>query len=103
MYSRTTLLLASAALLTAIGCAHVQVVQTAATLPGSPTPTPEAVVTPSDKTVTLAFVGDIMMGEAAADKLKTQGPDSFFLDTAPFLKQADIALGNLEGPLGTKG
>jgi len=51
----------------------------------------------------LAFTGDIMMGGRAADKLKTEGPDSFFTYTTPLLSRADIAMGNLEGPLGLTG
>jgi poly-gamma-glutamate capsule biosynthesis protein CapA/YwtB (metallophosphatase superfamily) len=44
-----------------------------------------------------------MMGGSAAHKLKTEGPDSFFTHTTTLLKQADIAMGNLEGPLGVEG
>jgi len=57
----------------------------------------------SSEPITLAFTGDIMMGGSAAHKLKTEGPDSFFTHTEALLKQADIAMGNLEGPLGTGG
>ena len=44
-----------------------------------------------------------MMGGTAAHKLKTAGPDSFFVYTTPLLNQADLAVGNLEGPLGFEG
>ncbi|HEV2355931.1 MAG TPA: CapA family protein [Puia sp.] len=91
----------------AFGCAPVQkLVQR----PGEavPVPSPTAVLTPtteavSNEPITLAFTGDIMMGGSAAHKLKTEGPDSFFTHTAPLLKEADIAMGNLEGPLGVGG
>lgn len=90
-----------------VGCASRQVVKpqetttaaapiTAATAIPEVTPTP----TPSNPNITMAFVGDIMMGGRAANKLKTEGPDSFFIHTAPLLKKADIVVGNLEGPLG---
>ncbi len=86
----------------AVGCAGVKKVTQ--TTGEAPPPTPTAVIAPSsDKTITLAFTGDIMMADSAAYKLKTEGPDSFFTYTAPLLKQADIAMGNLEGPLGLKG
>ena len=103
MFSKQrSLLLLTAALFTA-GCGTVQkTVQKNGEPAGTPTPAP-VVVPASDKTITLAFVGDIMMGGRAADKLKTEGPDSFFTYTAPLLKQADISMGNLEGPLGLGG
>lgn len=66
-----------------------------------PTPTPGP--SKAQGLVTLAFTGDIMMGGSSAHKLKTEGPDSFFTKTAPFLKQADLVMGNLEGPLGLTG
>ncbi len=97
------------ALLLAMGCApnRKMLVQQTQNLPAqavSPTPTqiPEKVQS-SSQPLTLAFTGDIMMGDSAAHKLKTEGPDSFFTFTAPLLKQADLAMGNLEGPLGTGG
>jgi poly-gamma-glutamate capsule biosynthesis protein CapA/YwtB (metallophosphatase superfamily) len=57
----------------------------------------------SGHSLNLAFVGDIMMGGSAAHKLKTDGPDSFFVHVAPLLKQADLVTGNLECPLGIGG
>src|SRR5579871_6661408 len=93
----------------ALGCAPVQkLVQKPGEAPSAapstpmpaPTPSPMAV---SNEPLTLAFTGDIMMGGSAAYKLKTEGPDSFFTHTEVLLKQADIAMGNLEGPLGTGG
>src|SRR5581483_7795482 len=57
----------------------------------------------SNQPITLAFTGDIMMGGSADHKLKTEGPDSFFTFTRSLIKYADLAMGNLEGPLGTGG
>jgi hypothetical protein len=71
--------------------------------PETATPTPTRGPSKAQGLVTLAFTGDIMMGGSAAHKLKTEGPDSFFAKTSPFLKQADVVMGNLEGPLGLKG
>ncbi len=102
MLSKTRFVFLLTAVLLAVGCAGVRkVTQTTGEAP-APTPTPIAAST-SDKTITLAFTGDIMMADSAAYKLKTEGPDSFFTYTAPFLKQADITMGNLEGPLGLSG
>ena len=110
------LILLAAGLMT-VGCAQVQKAaperfSAPPTITASPfltatstsTPTPTPVVSSSlGQTLTLAFTGDIMMGGSASYKLKTEGPDAFFIHTAPYLKQADIVMGNLEGPLGTSG
>lgn len=95
-------------LLLGLGCAPLhKAVQTTpeaaleAASPAPPAETPSPAL--SSQPLTLAFTGDIMMGGSAAHKLKTEGPDSFFVHTAPLLRQADIAMGNLEGPLGTGG
>jgi len=96
-------------LLTTLGCAPAQKAPlgTLSTAdPGEPAQEVTPVPTPSgteDRPLTLAFVGDIMMAGSAANKLKTQGADSFFTRTADLLTEADIAVGNLEGPLGLTG
>jgi poly-gamma-glutamate capsule biosynthesis protein CapA/YwtB (metallophosphatase superfamily) len=100
MFPKTKLTLLLTTLFLTIGCAGVQKTVQQEPVPAS-TPIPVA-VTPSDKTITMAFVGDIMMGGSAAYKLKTEGPDSFFTNSVTLIKQADIAMGNLEGPLGPK-
>ena len=106
MSLKRILLFFTATLFLATGCAPLKkVVQETSVLPtptSSPTPAPLAMQT-SSQAITLAFTGDIMMGGSAALKLKSQGPDSFFTYTAPLIQQADIAMGNLEGPLGTIG
>jgi poly-gamma-glutamate capsule biosynthesis protein CapA/YwtB (metallophosphatase superfamily) len=110
MFQKRILFPIAAALLLAVGCAPTRkIVQETPNLPAptpSPSPSPTEVpqrVETSNQPLTLAFTGDIMMGDSAAYKLKTEGPDSFFTYTAPLLKQADLAMGNLEGPLGTGG
>lgn len=117
MFSKRFLLLLAAALWTT-GCAGVKrsvqptpegttpalgQAEPAPTPSGEPTPSVPAVIKSSGKTLTMAFVGDIMMGGSSSYKLKTEGPDTFFAKTSPFLKQADIVTGNLEGPLGLTG
>ncbi len=104
---RHSLTLGFALMLVLGGCAPVQkLVQKPGEVPPAPAPTVSPTPAPmavSNTPITLAFTGDIMMGGSAAYKLKTEGPDSFFTRTSPLLKQADIAMGNLEGPLGTAG
>lgn len=51
-------------------------------------------------TLTFAMVGDIMMGTTyPTTMLPPKGGAALFRDAAPILKQADIAMGNLEGTL----
>lgn len=80
--------------------------------PATPTPSPTATASPTatvpakkraDRPVTLAFVGDIMMGGSALPKLRKSGPDSYFTHVKDLLAQADACVGNLEGPLGDEG
>jgi len=54
-------------------------------------------------TVSIMAVGDIMMGASLEPAIKQNGPDHPFARTAPILSRADIAIGNLEAPFGTKG
>ncbi|QXE92997.1 CapA family protein [Geomonas subterranea] len=52
------------------------------------------------RTVTVAAVGDIMMGsDFPTPKLPPRDGRDLFAAVAPYLRRADIALGNLEGPL----
>jgi hypothetical protein len=65
----------------------------------TPTPTP----TPTDEaeTVTIAAVGDIMLGSTSIDETFLPPNDGAELlkPVTPILSGADIAFGNLEGPL----
>ncbi len=56
---------------------------------------PEAVATE----VRLVAVGDIMLGGSAAPEMEKYGYDYPFVHTKPFLEDAHIMFGNLEGPL----
>jgi hypothetical protein len=75
--------------------------------PSQPPPRPHPRLPPprhhASRPVTLAFVGDILMGGSALPKLKRDGPDSFFVHVKDLLAQADVCVGNLEGPLGSGG
>jgi poly-gamma-glutamate capsule biosynthesis protein CapA/YwtB (metallophosphatase superfamily) len=58
----------------------------------------------TDQTITLAFVGDIMLSRAVGDKMAEKENWKWpFLETAEKLKNVDIAFGNLEGGISDKG
>lgn len=55
---------------------------------------------PPPKRITIAAVGDIMMGtDYPAPRLPSQNGALLFKDAAPILRAVDIAFGNLEGPI----
>ena len=55
---------------------------------------------PPPRTLTIAAVGDIMMGtDFPSPRLPQQDGALLFKDAAPILRAADIAFGNLEGPI----
>lgn len=55
---------------------------------------------PPPRTVTIAAVGDIMMGtDFPAPRLPPQDGALLFAEAGPILRAADIAFGNLEGPI----
>jgi len=58
------------------------------------------------KQLTLVFVGDIMLDRGVEQQIKKNGNNDFrfpFLKIADELQKADIAFGNLEGPISDKG
>jgi poly-gamma-glutamate capsule biosynthesis protein CapA/YwtB (metallophosphatase superfamily) len=63
-------------------------------------------VTPSQaesKRLVIAAVGDIMLDGSAREIMREQGYDYAFDKMRPWLQKADIAFGNLEGPLTDRG
>jgi len=58
---------------------------------------------PPGKTLTIAAVGDIMLDGTAREFMQKNGYDYAFEKMRPWLTRADIAFGNLEGPLTTRG
>ena len=63
-------------------------------------------VTPSQaesKHLVIAAVGDIMLDGSAREIMQEQGYDYAFDKMRPWLQKADIAFGNLEGPLTDRG
>ncbi len=57
------------------------------------------------KEISLLFVGDIMLDRSVKESVlkNADGNFSFLFQDADFVKNADIAFGNLEGPLSDKG
>jgi len=54
--------------------------------------------------ITLLFVGDIMLSRLIGDIMAKKNDWRYpFLETADFLKGADITFGNLEGPISSRG
>jgi poly-gamma-glutamate capsule biosynthesis protein CapA/YwtB (metallophosphatase superfamily) len=54
-------------------------------------------------TVSILAVGDVMVGGSMAPWVNDSGPDYPFANTNSLIRQADIAICNLEAPYGTKG
>lgn len=79
---------------------------------GRSVPTPEPALAPvpapapepePEPVVRLAFVGDILPGGSLAGLLAQRGADYPWQHVAPLLQQADLAIGNLETAVSTRG
>ena len=58
----------------------------------------------NNESTTLLFVGDIMLSRLIGDIMAKKNDWRYpFLETADFLKSADITFGNLEGPISLRG
>lgn len=57
----------------------------------------------SSDTLTIAAVGDIMLGHRAEPVLKQHGPGYPFVHVRPVLDRADLIVGNLESPISERG
>jgi len=53
--------------------------------------------------ITIAAVGDIMLGHRAEPYLLKEGPAYPFVNVLPVLRQAHVVIGNLESPVSTRG
>jgi poly-gamma-glutamate capsule biosynthesis protein CapA/YwtB (metallophosphatase superfamily) len=53
--------------------------------------------------LTIAAVGDLMLGGRTESFLKEFGPAYPFAEVMPFLGRADVVVGNLESPISTRG
>ena len=58
---------------------------------------------PAPDEITIAAVGDLMLGGRVEPLLKEFGPDYPFADVMPFLSRADVVVGNLESSISTRG
>ena len=58
--------------------------------------------TPPDE-ITIAAVGDIMLGHRAEPYLTREGPAYPFVSVLPVLQQAHLVIGNLESPISSRG
>ncbi len=58
---------------------------------------------PPQEEITIAAVGDLMLGGRTEPFLKEFGPEYPFTGVMPFLGKADVAVGNLESPISTRG
>jgi poly-gamma-glutamate capsule biosynthesis protein CapA/YwtB (metallophosphatase superfamily) len=68
-----------------------------------PTPSPFPSGGDEPGSVTLAIVGDIMLGRSLADRIVRGDGASIFASVEPILQSADVAVGNLECALGEGG
>ncbi|OGZ31020.1 MAG: AmmeMemoRadiSam system protein B [Candidatus Niyogibacteria bacterium RIFCSPLOWO2_02_FULL_45_13] len=58
----------------------------------------------NNEPITLLFVGDIMLSRLIGDIMAKKNDWRYpFLETADFLKGADVTFGNLEGPISSRG
>jgi len=59
-------------------------------------------LSPQDE-LSIAAVGDLMLGGRAEPFLRDFGPGYPFTEVMPYLERADIVIGNLESPVSTRG
>ena len=91
--------------LCALGLACVQIAtlacQTSQGSEGEPTRKTETIRPKDPNAITIAAVGDIMLGSPFPDDTRMPPKDGADLlkDVAPILSSADIAFGNMEGPI----
>lgn len=53
--------------------------------------------------ITIAAVGDIMLGHRAAPWIQREGPGYPFVHVLPVLQEAQVVIGNLEAPISMRG
>ncbi len=108
----TAALLAALLLLTGCVLAEAQPdgedTETAVQYPAQPSFDSEPVLPkppppPPDPELTLAFVGDILLGAGLEGTIAARGVDYPWVHVAPTLKRADLALANLETAVSTRG
>ena len=70
---------------------------------GAPTAVGEPPAADAADELTIAAVGDIMLGHRAEPWLEREGPGYFFVNVLPVLQQAQVVVGNLESPISSRG
>ncbi|MFH2006113.1 MAG: CapA family protein, partial [bacterium] len=58
---------------------------------------------PAPGRIRLLFVGDVLLGDAGEDTVARKGYDYVFAATRRLIQAADLAVGNLEGPIAVRG
>ncbi|MEZ5423816.1 MAG: CapA family protein [Pyrinomonadaceae bacterium] len=94
--------IAALVLFAALACGHsTDAQESPAASPTAASPTPEV----SSETITIAAVGDIMLGSTYPNESRMPPEDGAKLlaPVTPILSAADIAFGNLEGPMADSG
>jgi len=94
--------IAALVLFAALACGHsTDAQESPAAGPATASPTPEV----SSETITIAAVGDIMLGSTYPNESRMPPEDGAKLlaPVTPILSAADIAFGNLEGPMADSG
>ncbi|GAA1144042.1 CapA family protein [Ornithinicoccus hortensis] len=68
-----------------------------------PEPDPTSEPEPEPGVVSLAVVGDLMLGRTAGDRILSDGPEAPLVAVQPLLDEADLTVGTLETAIGTAG
>ena len=97
-------ILTASVLLMALACGRSTEAQDAA-VNTKPSPTPASLKDQSTEPITIAAVGDIMLGSTFPNESRMPPEDGAKLlePVTPILSAADIAFGNLEGPMADSG
>ena len=97
-------ILTASVLLMALACGRSTEAQDAA-VNTKPAPTPSSVKEQSTEPITIAAVGDIMLGSTYPNESRMPPEDGAKLlePVTSILSTADIAFGNLEGPMADSG
>ena len=68
-----------------------------------PAPPEGASPEPPEEPVRIAFVGDILLASSVESLMRREGMDYPFEKAKPYLLEPDLAIGNLENPITTRG
>jgi poly-gamma-glutamate synthesis protein (capsule biosynthesis protein) len=71
--------------------------------PETPAPAEEPDEELPDETVSIAFVGDILLASSVESLMRREGFDYPYAKALPYLREPDLTIGNLENPITTRG